>query len=523
MQPNESQHKVFDAAELLYTRNRNLGQILLSERATYYLSILLEMLRFRRNYESEPLHDDLCTEVRERLGSESDYAGDAFNQDIRQLLEWSLITDRIEKERLRGYKDTRRRKYRYRISDEAVAFLLWLEVRRRDDLEPHDTDTRDMLAELVGTLSETTRLFSKFSSDAVDAESARRIFYLLSRMNGLTDNVSQALGDFNMRLIGFATQRYDVTTAKAILVELDRFLKQFLNRIHTLRTEIAPKISSLRHTRYVSRWQACEEKMQEEAKATAHLMRIHLPSIQKTLASLADFYAPEGTLELLCVRVSSAALQVWRKLYTHLRELERRSHRLEDLRVRISEVARLEEESVPTAFLRTLLAPATMVGDMHFWDENEKAAPPQPRWERHRVREEAALELHEKPRSTDAVPRSMDEERLNVLKSWIALRGLLPPSTGELHLVSQGQFTSFEDFPRLIELARSGLLGQGTRLAKVGLVLTPTDQPVRVEAAHNALAFNDSSLAFLASNETKNANAKHGTPNPENPSYRHLS
>jgi hypothetical protein len=150
-----------------------------------------------------------------------------------------------------------------------------------------------------------------------------------------------------------------------------------------------------------------------------------------------------------------------------------------------------------------------MVGDMHFWDENEKAVPPQPRWERHRVREEAILELHEKPRSTDAVPRSMDEERLNVLKSWIALRGLLPPSTGELRLVSQGQFTSFEDFPRLIELARSGLLGQGTRLAKAGLVLTPTDQPVRVEAAHNVLAFNDLSLAFLASNETKNANAKH--------------
>jgi hypothetical protein len=483
------------AAELLATRNRNLGQLLLSERSTAYLTILLEMLRFRRNYESEPLHDDLFSEVREKFGAETEYTGDPFNQDIRQLLEWSLITDRIEKERLRGYKDTRRRKYRYRISDEAVAFLLWLEVRRRDDLEPHDTDTRDMLAELVGTLSETTRLFSKFASDTVDAESARRIFYLLSRMSGLTDNVSQALGDFNMRLLGFATQRYDVTTAKAILVELDRFLKQFLNRIHTLRTEIAPKISSLRHTRYTSRWQACEEKMQEESKATAHLMRIHLPAPEKTLASLADFYAPEGTLELLCARVSSAALQVWRKLYTHLRELERRSHRLEDLRARISEISQMEESATPINFIRALLAPATMVGDMHFWDETEKAVPPQPRWERHRVREEATLELHEKPRSKDAVPRSMDEERLNALKSWIALRGLAPLSTGELRLVSQGKFSSFDDFPRLIELARSGLLGQGARLAKAGLSLTPTDIPVRVEAELNALAFNDLSIA----------------------------
>ena len=231
--------------------------------------------------------------------------------------------------------------------------------------------------------------------------------------------------------------------------------------------------------------------MQEESKATAHLMRIHLPAPGKTLASLADFYAPEGTLELLCARVSSAALQVWRKLYTHLRELERRSHRLEDLRARISEIAQMEETAMPMHFIRALLAPATMVGDMHFWDETEKAVPPQPRWERHRIREEATLELHEKPRSKDAVPRSMDEERLNALKSWIALRGLAPLSTGELRLVSQGKFSSFDDFPRLIELARSGLLGQGTRLAKAGFSLTPTDTPVKVEAELNALAFND--------------------------------
>jgi len=85
----------------------------------------------------------------------------------------------------------------------------------------------------------------------------------------------------------------------------------------------------------------------------------------------------------------------------------------------------------------------------------------------------------------------MDEERLNALKSWIALRGLAPLSTGELRLVSQGKFSSFDDFPRLIELARSGLLGQGTRLAKAGFSLTPTDTPVKVEAELNALAFND--------------------------------
>ncbi len=475
---------------LLANRNKEVGNLLLSDRAFAYVTILAALLAFRREHELEPLHDHLYAAVHPDLNSNGAYTHDAFNQDIRQLLLWDLITDRLEKERLRGYKDTRRRKFRYRLTDEATAFLLWLEARRRDDLEPGDTDTRDLLSELIGTLRETVRLFHKTGAESLDYETARGVFYRLSRMGDLTDSVSHTLGDFNVRLLGFATSRYDAPAARVILGELERFLKQFLNRIHTLRTEITPEISKLRQARLSGRWQACLERMEEERHATSHLMRTRLPHPERTLAGLAAFYAAEGTLEQLCARVNTAALQVWRKLYTHLRELERRSHRLEDLRSRVAEMARLPADAAPAGYLRGLLAPARMIGDMHFWDENEKALPPQPRWDRHRFREEAAHWLDEKPRATGTPPQSLEEARLHALESWLRLRGLAPTGDEALR-VSQGNFSAFEDFPRLIELARSGLLGQGARLAKLSLALDPTANPVRVEADRHALAFHD--------------------------------
>ncbi|MDD4019487.1 MAG: DUF2397 family protein [Kiritimatiellae bacterium] len=477
------------AAGLLQNRNRELGNLLLSERAAAYVTVLAELLAFRRKHELEPLHEDLCAAVREAFGGEA-YTPDTFNQDIRQLLLWNLITDRLEKERLRGYRDTRRRKFRYRLTDEATAFLLWLEARRRDDLEPNDADTRDLLSELIGTLRETARLFHKTGADAMDYETARGVCYRLARMGALTDSVSQTLGDFNIRLLGFAASRYDAPTARIILAELDRFLKRFLNRIHTLRTEITPEISRLRQGRLTARWQACLAKMEEESRATSHLMRTRLPHPERTLADLAAFYATEGALEKLCARVNTAGLLVWRKLYTHLRELERRSHRLEDLRARAAEIARLPTDAVPSVYLRRLLAPARWVGDMHFWDENEKAIPPQPRWERHRLRGETTLWLDVKARAGGAPAQSLEETRLQAFDAWLRRRGL-SDSDGNARRVSQGTFPEFEDFPRLIELGRSGLLGRGARLAKLGFVLDPTSDPARVEAEGHALAFRD--------------------------------
>lgn len=128
-QEKQTQNEESVQTGLLDNRCRQLGHLLLADRAVFYVQILHRMLEFRRQHELEPLHDDLSNAVRAPLenAASEPYTTDTFSQDIRQLQLWNLITCRIEKERLRGYRDTRRRKFRYRLADEATAFLLWLE------------------------------------------------------------------------------------------------------------------------------------------------------------------------------------------------------------------------------------------------------------------------------------------------------------------------------------------------------------------------------------------------------------
>ena len=489
------------ASGLLGQRCRQLGHLLLAERAVFYVQILHRMLEFRRQHELEPLHDDLFDAARATLATAAEpYTTDTFGQDIRQLQLWNLITCRIEKERLRGYRDTRRRKFRYRLADEATAFLLWLEERQRDDLQPDEPDTRDVLEELVGTLRETARLMNRPGGEAaLDLDGARAIMYRLSRMSALTYDASRSLGEFNVRLLGFAIGRYDIASARTLINELDHFLKRFLSRIHALRSEIVPEISKMRHTRYRVRWQACVALMESERRATPHLLRAREhQNPDGELEALSRFYAADGTLEQLCSRVNASALQVWHKLYTHLRELERRSHRLEDLQARVREMAtHAPDDARAAGFIQTLIAPARMIGDMHLWNETEKADPPEPRWEKHRTRLQASDYLGTKAPADGQPVRSLDEARLMRLRDWMQAAGLVPETKAPVP-ASAGNFTGQEDFTKLIELARHGLLGQGARLRKLGYTLTPDARQVKVQAAEQSLAFHELMIQVAA-------------------------
>ncbi|MEI6211876.1 MAG: hypothetical protein WCR06_09660 [bacterium] len=494
-QANQAQSEVPAQTGLLDNRCRQLGHLLLADRALFYVQILHRMLEFRRQHELEPLHEDLFDAVRapQEAAAAAPYTMDLFLQDLRQLQLWNLITCRIEKERLRGYRDTRRRKFRYQLADEATAFLLWLEERRRDDLQPDEPDTRDVLEELVGTLRETARLLNRTGGEAaLDLDGARAIMYRLSRMSALTYDASRSLGEFNVRLLGFVIGRYDLATARILIGELDHFLKRFLSRIHALRQEIVPELGKMRHSRYHARWQSCVALMESERRATPHLLRTrphHDPDSE--LDTLARFYAEDGTLEQLCARVNASALLVWRKLYAHLRELERRSHRLEDLQARVREIAAQPSDSTrAAAFIQTLIAPARMIGDMHLWSETEKAEPPEPRWEKYRTRAQTSDYLGAKNMADGRPVQSIEEARLSLLQNWMQHAGLAPEADEPVP-VSGGAFAGQEDFMKLIELARHGLLGQGARLRKLGYILTPDPRPVKVQAREQSLAFNE--------------------------------
>jgi hypothetical protein len=480
------------AHDLLKNRNRSLGGLLTSERAVYYVEILLHLLKFRDNHELEPLHDDVLAALYGETSRTAESQAE-FNQDMRQILNWDLVTQRIEKERLRGYRDTRRRKFRYRISDDAASFMMWLESRRLDDLQPADDDARIQLSDVVANLREMERALNKVSADNVEYEEARAVFHNLSKASTTTDAVAKSLGDLNIRLLSFVGGTYDIPKAHQIINELHHFLNRFLHRIALLRTDIHPAIEKLEAARLSLRWIACAKVMAKEAAATQIIMRMRLIDHVTSLAQLDDFYSHGGRLEQLTSRVNRSAIHVWRRLESHLRELERRSHRLEDIRSRIQEMALLPPESVPHSWLLNIMQQGRMIGDMHEWDENFKAEPPQPAQSRHQVRTQTHIWLPERKPAGDSPVQSLEERRLEILAEWMRDRGIMPGYDGAVEL-SSGQFAEFDDFPHIMDVMRSGLLGGGKRLSKIGASAKSSDSPASVTVDESTLAFNEISL-----------------------------
>jgi len=482
------------AASLVESRNRNVGNILLAERAVFYLQILYRVLLFRRDHELEPLHEDIYDAVRtaqEGLAVEQGYPLDVFRQDMAQLVDWKLIEERMEMERLRGYRDTRRRKFRYSLTEDARAFLEWLEDRALADLEAGEEDTRDVLEELCGALGQLRRMLNAHGTKRAREDDPRRVLYQLFRLEELTHQANGHLAEFNARLLAFAIRGYDLGEARDILRGLDDFVHRFLRRVSELRGKIIEGVDHLLLSRSQEKLAQCAEAMDAERRHTPQLLRrsrdyrsqIRIPF------ALDHFYQDGGKLDQICHRISDSAMHVWRKLHAHLRELERRNHRVEDIRDRIADIARLPEESVPHDFMRALVASAGMVADPNCWDDAVKAMPPQPRRETPRTRNRAASPIRQKQHGNRPAI-SLDEQRLRELREYfLDTLGSIDDSGKR---IGQGVYTRDEEAARIIELAKAGLLGEGRQLSRIGLQLNPEPgTPVDIQFAEARLRFND--------------------------------
>lgn len=495
-----------EAAQLLARRNPNLGNLLGSERAVPYIQILYRLLLFRRDHELEPLHEDIHLSVKEpqELLAGETYAVDAFNLDMNQLLAWRLVEKRLEKERIRGYKDNRRTRFRYRLADETLAFLEWLEDRLRDDLEDRASDARDLLEEVRGALGELLRLLKEARSEADRSRSdgrpeemgedrARRILFQVHKADQITRDINSALSDFNALLLAFLGREYALAELRSLLGSLENYVDKYLMQIRAIRKSLMPSLSRAARPKYREVLARAFEVMEMERRIAPKLLAAASgvrASPLPLLAGMTAFYREAGTLEVLCGRINASALRVWQKMSSHLKELERRSHRLEDLRDRISEMARLEPEAVPRAFLNRLLAFGSMRGDLHAWDEDTKATPPLPRRSAWKGRPDPSLRLSPK-RAGEGAVQSLEETRQAELREWleakVLVRGARP---GGGAVVSEGAFDDHGDFPRILSLAKAGLLGRGRNLARIGYRLTADlEQPAEVRMGKTILAF----------------------------------
>jgi hypothetical protein len=489
--------------ELIKGRNPHIGALLSADRAENYITILYRLLLFKREHELEPLYEDIFNAVSyamEKTGLD-EYTLERFYSDMKQLTEWELLDFRIEKERLRGYRDNRKRKFRYRISDEAVYFLHWLEERLIDDLHEGGNDARDLMQEVCGALSELLRLLHQIKPPPPEPEKkttsgdpepyikkpgvqksppsnnrlnnttgqediARRVLFQLSKTDDLAQAITSTLIEFNGRLFSFLIGRYDIEEVKQILEELNNYVESFLRQTYQLRLEISPLLERLLKKKLKNKLKYCFEIMEAERLRTPHLLRIRRDVAGLRIPErLQGLFFEGGQLDQLLHRINESAIKVWQKLRSHLRELERKNNRLEDLRDRINEISQLKEEEVPHEFFQELLAPAIMYCDSNFWDNSQRAEPPEPRRKFEDKKSFPKNYLSEKKKGDKPV-QTMDEERLEKLRLWLTQKVISPGLKQEK--ISRGNYDCFDDYQKIMDIAKSGYLEKGKRLARIG-------------------------------------------------------
>lgn len=466
---------------LLANRNPHLGSLLRAERALPYLNILYRMLLFKRDYELEPLYDDIYRGVEAAQSVTGDnYDQDRFRGDMAQLAEWDLLSFRIEKQRLRGYLDNRKRKFRYRLDAETVHFLEWLEQRLLDDIHSSGNDTRDLLGEMRGSLGELLRLLHYFQPQDEDTEEQkelpRRILFQLFKAGDLSQEVTAGLADFNGRLLFFLVKRYEINEVRQLVKEVESYVETFLKQASNLRLEILPLLERLQSKKQSEKLLLCHEVMEKERLRTPHLLQTRRDAhVEGIPGRLLNFFTEQGGLDRLLHRINRSSLQVWQKLRSHLRELERKNNKLQDIASRIQDIASFDENQIFHGFFNTLLAQPLCRFDLHYWDIYEKAEPPKPKKPITKKTIFPKQFLNSKQQG-DTPVQSMDEAMLALLQHWLHEK-LCNGDKLETNL-SSGCFDCFVDCQNIINLAKAGILTNGKRLHRIHYSLSPKEEEI---------------------------------------------
>ena len=484
---------VAETAAWFGNKTRELGSLLSSDRAVEYVAILRAFAEFRQHHEPEPLHEDIVNAV---CGEAADPAAElTLKSDLRQLKEWELVTERIEKERLRGYRDTRRTKFRYRLCDEAVQLVEWLDERRNQPLDAGGNITGNLLDSQRSLLQELRRKLRMVKPGGTDADNAGDVLYRIEQMRISVEATARTLQGLNLRLLSFGAESFSSEEAKQVIEELAQFLERFGRRFGALREEILQNLTELRRPNQAGSWAICAEVLRAEASKFRHITSLRIPDATEILADAARFYAPDGALVDLRQRIVDSARKVWSKLNAKLREFERRSHRLEDLGVRLVELAKMEEASVPYDWFRRLLETATIRGDAQIRPGGEKSVHPRPK---------ATAKIKTGKTITWITPRRVGEKadiasiaqvRGERLKKWLETRALYPAEspTRLSSLVPQ----TFDDFPNVVQLIEDTRLGCGEKGRRhLGVSAQELDASATLTDGERTLTCRD--LAFSA-------------------------
>ncbi len=444
-----------DTDILLQNRNRNLGAMFAAPSALDYIRILYCMLRFRRDHELEVLNDVLYETL--SAGHELDLQD--FNLLMKQLEDWLLIEKRLEKTRLRSYKDVRRDRFRYHLTEETIAFLNYLEDRLRNDLLPHDDDSINLLEFILGSLKQVNRDLKNPSGGTGSIFAMFDVQEKTARLSQNLNRITATLGDFLLRA-------YSAEDARQIVSELGVYFTAYLKTLETLRMKILNELDKLNEPdRRAALQQEFDEYSLRQQKLP-RLMRSGMPreSITGQIDKLLEYYRRNGRVDRLCSAVNDNAMRVLGKLTAFLKELERRSNRLEFINLRLQELAAKPEKIDGSAWLWNLLRSPAAPLDPNDADEYQKAEPPAPRASASSRKVPPRTFKRTRPLSEEHV-ETHEEMRLRLLGEFIEKYYPQGGSLGGAHL------PQIDEFRQLMFLLKRGMLGRGATLAALGYCL----------------------------------------------------
>lgn len=372
-------------------------RFLTAERRRAYTALLWLLLVRRRAHQIEVYYDDLLIDGLALIPQfeSGAYDSDAFRTDVYQLIEWgNLAPLRLEPRRIETLADRRLQKFLCRLDDETVPALEFLEasLQGRRSFSDHG---RHLLRDADDRLTEALNLSRKIARAAPD-EPARdeqmfRFCYLCLEVDCKVDEAARELAAFDAALVAFSISPFRLEALAEVVDRLERYVEDYVaeatqraRRLHRaaralLRQSLQPTLAEAQA--------ALEKRLRDDILSSGPPSGHRItPAI---LEDLERFFAPGRQFEILLERVHGAARDVVRRVHSHIENVRARNIRVETLRDRTREMARLSEGDFEEAnrWMNALFASAHLMTDLRSGTPEMRAAPPRParRYETQRI------------------------------------------------------------------------------------------------------------------------------------------
>lgn len=399
-------------------------RFLSAERRRAYAAILWLLLQHRRAHRIEVYYDDLMVESLNVVpGVEpGNYDADTFRADIAQIEDWgNLAPRRLEPRRIETLADRHLRKFLCRLDDETAAILEFLEGRSRLDAAALSGHGSHFLRDAADRLNEALRLASMMRKkvatppgsdedadedagsadsvpDGIDREGPSdvdravveheyrekylRVAYLCAEADRKVDDAARELSAFDAALVAFAVSPFRLEALAEVVERLERYVEDYIAEATERARKLHRTAKKLLGRGYAQTLRATRDTVDRHLREDpfAAPSAGSWPDPLAVCERLVPFFAPGGQYDLLLERVHAAARDVVKRLHAHIAGVRARNIRIETLRDRSREMARIGDDEVAAAnrWVNALFASAHLVTDLRTGTPDDRAPLPRP-------------------------------------------------------------------------------------------------------------------------------------------------